>query len=65
MFTKIVVTLDGSKTAECVLPYVRMISRNSNVPVDLVSIVDLLEMERGISAAEGLFFDTLADDEAR
>ena len=65
MFTKIVVTLDGSKTAECVLPYVRMISRNSNVPVDLVSIVDLLEMERGVPAAEGLFFDTLADDEAR
>jgi len=65
MFTKMVVTLDGSKTAECVLPYARMFVRNSNVPVDLVSIIDFLEMARGFPAAEGLFFDTLADDEAR
>src|SRR5690349_17897169 len=65
MFKKIAVTLDGSKTAECVLPYVRMLVRNSNIPVDLISIIDLLEMARGVSAAEGLFLDKLADDEAR
>ena len=65
MFNKIAVTLDGSQTAECVLPYVRMLVRNTNVPVDLISIIDLLEMERGVSAAEGLFLDSLADSETR
>jgi nucleotide-binding universal stress UspA family protein len=63
MFTKITVTLDGSKTAESVLPYARALLRDSTVPVDLMSVIDIVEMARSVSAAEGLFLDRLLEDE--
>jgi nucleotide-binding universal stress UspA family protein len=63
-FKKIVLTLDGSKTAESVLPYARALVRDSTVPVNLMSVIDLVEMARSVSAAEGLFLDRLVEDEA-
>jgi len=62
---KILVTLDGSKTAESVLPYARALSRDSSLSVNLVSVIDLVEMARSASAAEGLFIDKLVEDEAK
>ena len=65
MFSKVIVTLDGSKTAENVLPHARALARGLNIAVDLISVIDLVEMARSVSAAEGLFLDTLAEDETR
>lgn len=65
MCEKILVPLDGSKTAENVLPYARCFARNLQIPVELLAVVDVAEMSRNISAAEGLFLDTLIDDETR
>jgi Universal stress protein family len=65
MYKKILVPLDGSKTAENVLPYARCFARNLQIPVELLTVVDLSELTRNVSAAEGLFLDTLIDDETR
>jgi nucleotide-binding universal stress UspA family protein len=65
MFNKILVPLDGSKTAENVLPFVRLIARSLMIPVELFAVVDMVNLARNVSAAEGLFLDSLAADEAR
>jgi len=65
MYDKILVPLDGSKTAEAVLPYVRALAEKLEVDVELIAAVDLDEMASNVSAAEGLFLDTLFDDECR
>jgi nucleotide-binding universal stress UspA family protein len=65
MYSKILVPLDGSKTAEKVLPFARCFARSLQVPVELVAVVDVIDMARNVSAAEGLFLDTLIDDETR
>ena len=54
MYKKILVPLDGSKTAENVLPYARCFSRNLQIPIELLAVVDAAELTRNISAAEGL-----------
>jgi len=65
MYSKILVPLDGSPVAENALPYARSLARGLKVPVDLLCAIDLAEMERHVSAATGLFLDTLAEDETR
>jgi len=65
MYRKILVPLDGSPSAENVLPYARALAKRLALPVDLLEVVDIVEMARGIPAAEGLFIDQLAEDEAR
>jgi nucleotide-binding universal stress UspA family protein len=65
MYSKILVPLDGSKTAENVLPFARCIARCLQIPVELLAVVDVAEMARNVSAAKGFYLDTLIDDEAR
>jgi nucleotide-binding universal stress UspA family protein len=65
MYSKILIPLDGSKTAENVLPFARCFARSLQIPVELLAVVDMAEMARNVSAAEGLFLDTLIEDEAR
>jgi len=65
MYSKVLVPLDGSKTAENVLPYARCFARSLQVPVELMAVVDSVEMARNVSAAESLCSDTLIDDEIR
>jgi len=40
MYSKILITLDGSKFAETVLPYARMLARELKIPVDLLCVND-------------------------
>jgi len=63
MYKKILVPLDGSKTAEHALPYARALAGTFKVPVQLVAAIDLAEMARSVSATEGLYLDTLVEDE--
>src|SRR5512140_525507 len=65
MYSKILVPLDGSAAAECALPLVRTLARRLAIPVELLGVIDLREISRSVSAAEGLFVDRLAEDEAR
>jgi nucleotide-binding universal stress UspA family protein len=65
MFSKILVPLDGSKTAEKVLPLARCFARGLEIPVELVGVVDIGEMARHISADQASMVRSLVDDSAR
>lgn len=65
MFNKILVPLDGSKTAENALPLTRFLARRLGLPVQLLAVIDLIELARSVSAADGLFLDTLVADQTR
>ena len=65
MFSKIVLPLDGSPVAEIALPYARALAQGLNLPVTLLSAIDLEEIARHIAIERGLFLDTLDDFETR
>jgi nucleotide-binding universal stress UspA family protein len=65
MYTRILCPLDGSKTAESVLPFARLFARNLQIPVELLAVVDVVNMMRTVYAAESLFMDSLVEDETR
>ena len=65
MYKNILVPLDGSPSAENVLPHARALAKRLSLPVDLLEVVDIAEMARSVPAAEGLFINQLAEDEAR
>jgi nucleotide-binding universal stress UspA family protein len=65
MYKKILVPLDGSPSAENVLPYARALAKRLSIAVDLLEVVDIVEMARSVSAADGLLINRLAEDETR
>jgi nucleotide-binding universal stress UspA family protein len=50
MYTRILVPLDGSKIAEGVLPYARLLARELKIPIELMTVVDLVEISRQLGA---------------
>jgi nucleotide-binding universal stress UspA family protein len=42
MYTRLLVPLDGSKTAENVLPYARWLAKGLNLPVELLAVIDIV-----------------------
>ena len=62
MYSQILVPLDGSKTAETVLPLARCFARSLQVPVQLLAVVDIAEMARFVAAEHGAIIRTLLDD---
>lgn len=44
MYQKIIVSMDGSKLAECVLPHVETIAGSGKVIVELVRVIEPLEL---------------------
>lgn len=65
MYTKILVPLDGSAVAEQVLPYVRTLAGGLKIPVELMGVVDMAELDSHISAEKGRYLDTLIEDSVR
>src|SRR5512132_4270972 len=65
MHTKILIPLDGSKTAEKVLPYARFLAESLKLPVELLAVVDIVEMATHISADRARFLDTMIEDSVR
>lgn len=61
MFNQIVVPLDGSPLAEIALPYSRALAQGLDLPVLLMSAIDLDDLARQIATERGLFLDTLDD----
>ena len=41
MYTRLLIPLDGSKTAETVLPYGRNLARTLKIPVELLGVIDI------------------------
>ena len=52
MFRKILVPLDGSKTAESALPYARVLAERLSAAVELLAVIDAAEMTTSVSAAQ-------------
>jgi nucleotide-binding universal stress UspA family protein len=65
MYTKILVPLDGSAVAEQVLPYVRTLAGGLKIPVELMGVVDMAQLDSHISAEKGRYLDTLIGDSVR
>lgn len=62
MYNKILVPLDGSNTAEKVLPYARYLAGKFKVPVELLAVVDIAEIAAHIPSEKACFFDNLIED---
>jgi nucleotide-binding universal stress UspA family protein len=65
MYSKVLVPLDGSKTAENVLPLARFFARSLQIPVELLAVVDLAEIGRHLAADQASMIRTLVDDTTR
>ena len=65
MYDKLLIPLDGSKTAEAVLPYARSLCRKLKFHVTLLTVIDTSELSRSVSAADGLYLDRLVEDETQ
>jgi nucleotide-binding universal stress UspA family protein len=65
MYTKILIPLDGSKTAEKVLPYARFVAGALKLPVELVAVIDIVEMTTHMSADRARHLDTMMEDSVR
>jgi nucleotide-binding universal stress UspA family protein len=65
MYTKILVPLDGSAVAEQVLPYVRTLAGGVKIPVELMGVVDVAQLDAHIAAEKGRYLDTLIEDSVR
>ena len=58
MYTRMLVALDGSKTAENVLPYARSLAKALKIPVQLISVI---EIGHYTSDARASYLDSLID----
>jgi len=65
MYTKMLIPLDGSKTAEKVLPYARALGGVLKIPVELLAVVDIGEMATHMTASKARFLDTMVEDAER
>ena len=62
MFTRLLIPLDGSKTAEQVVPFARTLARGLKLPVELLTVVDVLALLTSVENAR--LFDKLAEQES-
>jgi len=65
MYSKILIPLDGSKTAEKVLPYARYLAGKFKIHVELLAVVDIAEMAAHMAAEKARFLDTMVEDATR
>lgn len=62
MYNKILVPLDGSATAEKVLPYARYLAGKFNVPAELLGVIDVGEMAAHLSADRAVHLERIVSD---
>jgi len=65
MYSKILIPLDGSKTAEKVLPYARFLAGRFKVPVELLAVMDIAEIAAHMANEKARFLDTMIEDGVR
>jgi nucleotide-binding universal stress UspA family protein len=64
MYTRLLIPLDGSKTAEAALPYGRTLARTLKIPVELLGIVDMTVLTTQVFRGGG-YFETIIAENAR
>ena len=65
MYSKILVPLDGSTTAEKVLPCARYLAAKLKSPVELLAVIDLGEVAIHMAAEKARLFDTMIEGASR
>jgi nucleotide-binding universal stress UspA family protein len=65
MYTRLLIPLDGSKTAEAVLPYGRILTGTLKIPVELLGVVDIGALATQVSHGSGRYFETIIADGVR
>ena len=65
MYTRMLIPLDGSKTAENVLPYGRILARTFQIPVELMEVLDIAGIASHVAAEKGRRLDTVVTEGER
>ena len=65
MFSRMLIPLDGSKTAEKVLPYARRLANVSSISVELLGVVEMTEVAEEISSSEAPYAEALIKEALR
>lgn len=65
MYTRILIPLDGSKTAEQVLPYARTLVNKLKVPLELMGVIDIAEFAAHISAEKARYLERMIEQGER
>lgn len=65
MYNKLLVPLDGSMTAEKVLPCARYLAANFKAYVELLAVVDVTEVAAHLRSEKARFFDTMIEEAVR
>ena len=65
MYSKMLIPLDGSKTAEKVLPYARYLASKFKIPIELLAVIDIAELATHISAEKARYLNTMIEDGVR
>ena len=62
MYTKLLIPLDGSKTAEKVLPYARFLAESLNIPAELTTVFDIAEFAGHIAPEKARDLNSIIHD---
>ena len=65
MYTRLLIPLDGSKTAEAVLPYGRILARTLKIPVELLGVIDIGVLATQVSHGSARYFEAIIADSIR
>jgi nucleotide-binding universal stress UspA family protein len=65
MYTRLLVPLDGSKTAEKVLPYSRFLAARLKLPVELLEVIDIVEIARLLTPEKAQYLNTVVENRKR
>jgi nucleotide-binding universal stress UspA family protein len=65
MFSRMLIPLDGSKTAEKVLPYARRLATISSISVELLGVIEMTEVAAEISSSEAPYAEALLKEAQR
>jgi nucleotide-binding universal stress UspA family protein len=65
MYTRLLIPLDGSKTAEAVLPYGRILAGKLNISVELLGVVDVGVLATHLPHDSARYFDTIIAETVR
>lgn len=59
MYSKLLIPLDGSKTAEKVLPFARILATTFKLPIELLEVVDIAAATAHIAADKARYLDRI------
>ena len=65
MYSKVLVPLDRSKTAENVLPLARCLARSLQIPVELLGVIDIVDMASHLATDKLSIIHAMVDDANR